>query len=275
MTRLIVFVQPVQFQWLGLSGADPGGGVQGAHAPPPFLAWLCPIWAPHFTLEHRWHPLRPPHFQILDPPLLIVFVQPVQFQWLGLLRLSKLLTVSEARHCVRAQPVYKYCTGWDWPVGRPIFHTGHHCICYPDSDVNNYRIIIILKFWGIPACQVLWRWRECPSRTQADCPHGKRRSASRSDWVLAGRDRNSAPAAYWPKRMQYHGSVVHTQGEEINSLSRAQFVIKWLTTGRDTQRTQVSPTFLFYTAVQGHTCRRSWANGEHHWHHHCHCAAWW
>ena len=34
-----------------------------------FLAWLCPIWAPHFTLEHWWHPLRPPYFQILDPLL--------------------------------------------------------------------------------------------------------------------------------------------------------------------------------------------------------------
>ena len=48
-----------------ISGTDPGG----VHAPPLLLAWLCPIWAPHSTLEHWWHLLRPPYFQILDPPL--------------------------------------------------------------------------------------------------------------------------------------------------------------------------------------------------------------
>ena len=36
------------------------GGRKGRTPPPLFLTWLCPVWAPHFTLEHRWHSLRPP-----------------------------------------------------------------------------------------------------------------------------------------------------------------------------------------------------------------------
>ena len=45
-----------------------GGGCKG-RTPPLFLAWLCPVWAPHFMLEHRWHPLCPTYFQVLDLPL--------------------------------------------------------------------------------------------------------------------------------------------------------------------------------------------------------------